>query len=679
MKEIFTNINKKKLIKVLVFLLVTSLYCSFLVTKIALPGSLDLPRQIQNGKDILHGNFDVLTQNVYSYTEPSQPFANHHWFYGVIAYIMQSAIGWLGISIFKIFFMVLTFWLLFYLVLKKSDFWVAILFSIPTIFIFISRTAFRPELFSYFFLVLFLYLLFDLYENPNKNRVFWLVSTMLVWVNTHLFFPIGILLVAGLVFERLILHFKAIRSDIIIKKLATLLVLLIVTMFLNPYGLLGVVKSLRVNTAPDFPIHSMEVSNIFSAFKMDPSFSNFSITVYIYAVIFLLLCFITTFIIRYKTKRPLFSDHTIFLFLASVGSAGLSYFIFRALPLFASIFFISSTYLCKDLLDKPRLWIGNQTKQIQKISFNVLVGVFVIFICFLMYVGQNKMMQYQEQGFGLAKESLASAEFFKDQGLLGPLFNDTDSGSYLIGELYPHEKVFTDNRFGDAYSASFFKDIYLPMTQNETAWYQGLDKYKFNTIFIYNYDMGDGIRNFVFNRIYDPEWVWVYVDKYNIILVRNNLENKDIIDKFKITPESAPEKLSYLIESDYARDKLNAADVLNLVGRTDVSIPLYLQYLSLKPGNGEIWFVLGRTELTKANQIDSNPSLAAVYLERAIDNGWKTWQSYSYLALAYYRTNQFERMKDAVNKELKITPDSQDAKDWIDVIKKMNEKDNANK
>jgi tetratricopeptide (TPR) repeat protein len=477
------------------------------------------------------------------------------------------------------------------------------------------------------------------------------------------------MIVAGFLFEKLFIYRKEIKSNILIKKLALVLGGLILMIFINPYGLMGVVNSLRVNTAVDFPIHSMEVSTIFRAIQTNPGWTNASVYVYLVLIVILAIVFIGTFLYRLIKKKPLFTNNFIFLFLASIGSAGLSYYIFRGLPLFGSIFLISICYLGNDFFLHLKNVISKEDLKIQKIIKYFLIALLIFTIIFLIFLSQKKYMQYQEQGIGLSKDALSSAEFFKEQELQGPIFNDTDSGSYLIGELYPQEKVFVDNRFGDAYSASFFSDIYLPMMKDENKWKEGMAKYNINTIFMYHYDMGESTREFIYRRIYDPEWVWVYVDKYNVIFVRNTLDNKKVIDRYRITFNGVPQRLKYLITSNIPKDKLIAADILNLVGRTDVSIPLYLQYLSLRPGNGEIWFILGRTELRKVDQSQSNPSLAAIYIEKAIKEGWTTWEAYSYLALAYYRTGQLERTKEMVKKEMKLVPaNSKDLLDWQKAI-----------
>jgi hypothetical protein len=53
----------------------------------------DLGRHITNGALLLQGMTDVLTSNFYSFTEPNQPFTNHHWGSGVVFQLVQSSVG----------------------------------------------------------------------------------------------------------------------------------------------------------------------------------------------------------------------------------------------------------------------------------------------------------------------------------------------------------------------------------------------------------------------------------------------------------------------------------------------------------------------------------------------------------------------------------------------------------
>src|SRR3989338_1546261 len=194
-------------LKTLVFVLLLVFYGSLLAQTIQLPAARDLPRQIKIGEMVLGGNFDILYKNTFSYTEPEQNYYNHHWLSGVIFYLVHRAVGWSGLVIFKIVVLLSAFSLLFKAALKKADFWLVALFSLPTIMMLGDRSDPRPEIFSYLLIAIYLYFLIDLEEYPEQSRIWWLIPLQMLWVNLHVFFSVGIMLVAGFLVEKVILNF----------------------------------------------------------------------------------------------------------------------------------------------------------------------------------------------------------------------------------------------------------------------------------------------------------------------------------------------------------------------------------------------------------------------------------------------------------------------------------------
>jgi tetratricopeptide (TPR) repeat protein len=73
-------------------------------------------------------------------------------------------------------------------------------------------------------------------------------------------------------------------------------------------------------------------------------------------------------------------------------------------------------------------------------------------------------------------------------------------------------------------------------------------------------------------------------------------------------------------------------------------------------------------ELARGDRENSDPNLALVFLTQAINGGWKTVNTYSYLALAYYRLGLYDQAEAAVRKEMKLNPLSEDAKIWLGKI-----------
>src|SRR4051812_8584570 len=94
-------------LKIGVFLLLLVFLGTISTYKISLPKADDMARHIKNGELILHGNFDILYKNVYSYTQPDYPVVNHHWLAGVVYYLLLKVIGWSGLVLFKVFLILL--------------------------------------------------------------------------------------------------------------------------------------------------------------------------------------------------------------------------------------------------------------------------------------------------------------------------------------------------------------------------------------------------------------------------------------------------------------------------------------------------------------------------------------------------------------------------------------------
>src|SRR5207237_900986 len=152
----------------------------------------------------------------------------------------------------KMVLLLAAFCLLVAAALKRADFWLVTALAVPSILILRERTGLRPEIFSYFFIALFLYLLLDLEEHPQHQRIFWLIPVQILWVNLHIFSSIGIALVSVFLLEKL-------RNPNLNRKLGLLLLGVIVATLINPYGpRMFYVFYWAINANKDFPLSTME-------------------------------------------------------------------------------------------------------------------------------------------------------------------------------------------------------------------------------------------------------------------------------------------------------------------------------------------------------------------------------------------------------------------------------------
>jgi len=652
-----TDSDKKSIasrsVKIAVFLLLLAFYGSFLVHKIALPFGDDLGRHITNGEMILSGNFDILYVNVYAYTETDFPFVNHHWLSGVVFYLVYQAVGLGGIIIFKTIILLVAFALLFFTALKKANFWLVAFFSLPTILLLSGRTHVRPEMFSFLFIAIFLYVLTDLEEHPERNKVFWLLPLELLWVNLHLFFVIGIMLVGGFLVEKIIVHRKNIRNNQLVKKLFITLFSLIAISFINPNGWRGALQPLQIFTNYGFTVS--ENLSIVQYLKIASPGDAVFITIFMLTALLLFTSFIFG-----LSKKPFF------YFLAAVGTSVAGLLVMRTFSYLALIFLPAASANFNDLFcsarDRLTELIPARVNWAWKVSAILVVGVPLMF---MLWEVEGKILVNKKPGIGLTEGTEHAAEFFKTNFLRGPIFNDYDIGSYLIYSLFPEEKVFIDNR-PEAYSPSFFSDTYFPAMQEEDSWQEALKKYNFNVIFIDQYDHGWYIYPFLRRRLSDPEWSLVYADAYSMIFLRNTSENEKVIRQFHITPENAGEKLSHLTRSENIDEQIAAADVFNLLGRADLGETTFFNIVSRWPDEGKIWMLLGQLALLHKDR--ESALSATTYLEKSIALGWKTAEAYHFLGSAYLRLGQEEKAREALLQALAIDPERENTKKLLRLL-----------
>ena len=645
-----------KIIKVSVFILILALYSSFLFYKIDfLTLSVnDLGRHITNGEMVFQAK-DVLMTNFYSYTEPNFPFINHHWLSGVVFYFLYEIFGFGGMVIFKAIVLLLAFALIFFTSIKKADFWLVALFSLPAVLMLKERVELRPEIFSYLFIALFLYFLIDLEKHPARKRVFWLVPLQLLWVNLHTFFFIGILMTAGFLLEKIIYNLKNLKDSPLIKKLVLLLAILIAVSFINPNGVKGVLYPLNI-----FENYGFEVAENRSLLSVQEEYWwDVSIKIFTPMVWLLALSFLFTF-----RRQP------IFYFLGSGGSAASSFLLVRVLPLFSLFFLPAVSANFNGIFLKIKNSLGERRPQVAVILSKGLTIAFLVALVYTAFINYQPALStgsIGERGIGFVSNTSAAATFFKEQNLKGPIFNNYDIGSYLVYHLFPQERVFVDNR-PEAYPSVFFNDVYYPMMQQEEKWQEVNEKYNFNVIFLGQQTQSDDEAVFLRRRLEDPSWAFVYADAYIVILLKNSPQNQDTINKFQITQENIGEKINYLQESDRLEERVAAVNLFIIGGREDLVLPVLQRIVDKWPEYSQGWLMLGEMASTK----DDLPSLTSAisFVEKAIDLGEKTSEAYTLLGFNYFRAGQFKQAEKALKTALRINPDRQDAQDYLRQLQK---------
>ena len=532
--------------KVIIGLAMFAWFGIFLAHKIDLT-TADLGRHLENGSIIIHGSWQdrwaVLHTNFYSYSLPNAPFVNHHWLSGVVFYVIFRLSGFVGLSVFYVALGLLTLLLFFDVARKASNFWIATAATIIVIPLITSRAEVRPEMFTYFFTGVFFWALYYWRLGILKhNRLLVLPVVMLVWVNLHIGFVFGLLVLGAFGLERLIkvylpfrasaseprnllnhnlnrsLHYSSdalrVGRDGAFRVLLFISALCLVAGLINPFGYKILMYPFLIFTNYGYLI----VENQSIKFL-----ENLNHTVGLHFVLFkvvvgaLGILFLASLIKNFrKFDVAMLVLVLVTAVMAYLGIRNFPSFAFFALPALAASFYSL----------KPSF----------KIHPAYIAALCLLVVPLVGYCLNDQYADYENLqpilGVGLLPGANASADFYNTLHIEGPVFNNYDIGGYLIWNLYP-QKVFVDNR-PEAYTNDFFQKIYIPAQQDEQKW-QELDKqYNFNSIFFAYHDLTPWAQTFLISRINDKNWVPVYADGYNIIFVRLARKNLDIIAKYEI-------------------------------------------------------------------------------------------------------------------------------------------------
>ncbi len=500
-----------RVLAILIPTLLLVFYGLFLTHQINLV-TADLGRHIKNGETLLQ-NASVLTTNFYSYTNPDFPVINHHWGSGLIFYFLWNLFGFAGTEFFFIIVSLATLWLFFLAIRPKAGIGLAALVSGVVVLILAERTEIRPEALSYLFAALLFLILLRFRDSPGNPKylkaLYVIPFAQILWVNTHIYFILGPVVVGVFLVESLV------TNRIIARRLFFILFFTLLASFVSPFGVYGLVEVFTIFKNYGYPlVENQSVWFLENVLGKRPGLTIFKIIFSLTALSFLVPIF-------RKEWRKIEISSVLF----TLGFGGMAWFATRNIALFG---FFAIPVIISNLKG-----FFQDLSATEKRSTDVFAA-FALAVAILLSVssGMLKYFPYwRGGGVGLEQGNSAAADFWKREGLKGPIFNDYDIGGYLIFHLYPQEKVFVDNR-PEAYPSGFFQKTYIPMQENADVWKAAEDRYGFNAIVFSRNDATPWGQQFLAARANDSEWAPVFLDSNIIIFLKRTEVNLPVIKKF---------------------------------------------------------------------------------------------------------------------------------------------------
>ncbi|MGA7828424.1 MAG: hypothetical protein WCA04_12220 [Geobacteraceae bacterium] len=472
-------------------------------------GDCDTGYHIRAGEWIL-SHLSVPHHDMFSFRTPPLPWTAHEWLSEIIMALIHSAFGLTGLSVFFAGILALVSLLLFRMLKKEGNNILVAVFLVllATISSQIHWLA-RPHVFS-FLLFLLWYWILEEYRQHGTNRLYLLPPIMLLWVNLHGGFLAGFMFLAIYLAGDLPNCFSQDSEDRRIARqrlraLSITTAICVPVACINPNGFHILL----------FPFHLVSNKLIMDNVTefLSPNFHEPSPFKYLILGLVAILAFS-------RSRLRLVEILLLLVFL------NMSLYSVRYIPLFA---LVSAPILMRqiDLLLKESR--GKFAETFTKKAANIAAidqasgGIIWPIVAFgaVAWLVVSGTIQY---GFDPKVKPVAAVNFIEKVHIPGNMFNNDEFGDYVIYAAWPRYKVFFDGR-SDMYGSSRLKE-YMQIMNFEEGWEKTLEKYHINWIF---YNTNSQFTRYLMER---KDWVLIYQDKVASIFVKNNVENRSIIETY---------------------------------------------------------------------------------------------------------------------------------------------------
>lgn len=489
---------------VLVFILTLLALFLFNLRPIA---DFDTGYHLKTGEYIFE-NHTVPLHDIFSFSAPNARWVAHYWFSDVLFFLWYKLAGFWGlilgvglVAAISYLTVLKTAWL------KTESRFLPLMLIVPYSALAFELWVVRPQIFSYLFVVLLIFLLEKTRLGDYQSRLLFFVPFIfLLWANMHAGIAIGLLILvlycgASLVKNR----FRFREKPIFLASFFSFLVI-----FLNPNGYKILTYSRDI--AP--VVRDINVLEWGSLLRF---LGSWQAKVF-FALMVVVLGFVLLRLLR-RTKSFYEFDYI---------SAGLmtGAFILPLISIRHVGFF--------PLLTFPL--VVREIEHILKGRHLVFdrVNLMIPFAWFLTLVFLLGGIVRVPRGSVVNAHILpvGAVDFLQKHDIGGPMFNMPADGGYLIWQIWPKEKVFMDGR-NEVYVGEPTDDL-LTIARAQPG-YEKLvnEKYNFNYFLLwYREPQYDLAKNLFYELTARGAFSLVYWDDAAIVLLRNGPENQEVLDHY---------------------------------------------------------------------------------------------------------------------------------------------------
>ncbi|RJO65053.1 MAG: hypothetical protein C4540_02330 [Candidatus Omnitrophota bacterium] len=581
---------------VLIFLMAhTSLY------------DLDIWLHLKTGEIIVRTHA-IPVRDIFSFTVAGKPWIDHSWLFQVIVYALYSRWGADSLIFLQSTVIAGAFFILLLAGLRLARSYLE-----PSVFVLLaayaslSRFNIRPEILSLFIFAGYLYILTAYTEN---KKIWNLVLLQIIWVNLHGYFFLGPLLV--LLFLAAEFLRRALRSlpwqwgetsalsDAAYRRFQKLFLVILGAGAINPNGIRGllypllVLKEALAGKTHIFLQHIQELQLTFQTIAYLQNTYFYLLMAGICGVLFAvnikkvgirdILLLVWFFIFSQTVRHVAFFAFVAYLFILRYlvpTITGIAFHIrlrasSRAAPYFAARYFLA-VFLISIMAVRSHAML---TQRYYDFTAN--------------------QFKSDLSGINASSYPQGAVDFLLAHRIHGNVFNDFDSGAYMIGRAYPHNRIFIDGRT-ELYGQAFFKKYLAMLNGNTLLFDKAAQGYRINIVLM-------SLNNRPLPRILaylykNPHWKLVFFDAFGVVFVRDSssyapfIENHTIDLKRYRPSQSDPRVLAQ--QQVYPTACLNRAHLFSLFGEDALAQEECLRALMIMPECAEANFLLGKTYMRK--------------------------------------------------------------------------------
>ena len=530
------NLNEllSRLDKTLGALVIASVFSLIFIVSHRAIFDLDIWLHLKAGEYILQNKI-IPTFDIFSFTLNSKPWVDHEWLFQALCALVYNKWSAEGLIMLQTYVILMSFFVLFLIGRRQICSYLEVgVFLFVTAYACLSRFNIRPEIFSLLFFSLYLYLLRCYID---KKIIWLLLLVQILWVNIHGYFflgPLSTFLFLASEFLRRKCAFlprsgreELVLSDAGYGRLQKFFLLSLLACLFNPQGVGGLLYPAVIFKDMLFGTNSIFFKHIQ---ELRPTFVQLTYTGNFY---YLISAFCFSFLaLNFRRLKLAEIFLSVFFFIFGLTVRNIAFFAFSA-------YMVTISYL-SPTLERASEHVRIETSLRQALYFLIK---YCLAIYFIFWIGLRidkiahegyydfKENKFSSLLFGVQENNYpkGAVDFLLECGINTNLFNDFNSGAYLIGKAYPKIKVFIDGRT-EMYGREFFAQYLETMRGNAVVTKRVFERYNIGAVLL---SLTSENLPFLIGYLYkNPDWKLVFFDETGVVFLKNIAQNQELISKY---------------------------------------------------------------------------------------------------------------------------------------------------